>query len=406
MTKVIVVPSTIADVYRLAGHLRPGDRDECLAIGLDPRQALRDTFRQAIIRKTYFVDGKLAAMAGLCGEMIGEEGRPFLMTTEAVERAPVAFLKHARLMVAEMLRHKGRLAGDVAASYSKAHRLLEALGFVLGPPRPLGPKGAMFCSFTLRAGAHTARPRASRHNLLRWDGRYAPAEVGMPADGSPLSLRHGAHDGPFIIYTAGRSRTAWLSAFLNYGYHRCFNEAAMTFKGFDDVGGFFAQHPHTGTAETGAAPAWRLLRRFVPTARLVVVTREIDDIVDSFARSEISRVAAIDESKLHKIVAYNDRCLKQISARWDTLTVRFEDLGEEETCRKVFEHCLPYAFDRAWWVKMAGRRIESDPGRIVAYYQAHLAEVEAFKRDGKRLMRQIAREGAVDDEGGQSHAVH
>src|SRR6185312_13064875 len=87
-----------------------------------------------MLRKTYLVDGVLAAMSGLCGSMLGDIGYPYLLTTKAVERVPVTFVKLAREGIAEMLRHKLRLEGHVAADYEGACRLLEVLGFRLERP--------------------------------------------------------------------------------------------------------------------------------------------------------------------------------------------------------------------------------------------------------------------------------
>ena len=114
--------------------------------------ALRESYRQAIFRRTYFVDGEIAAMVGLCGALIGAEGEPYLVTTEAVTRAKVSFLREAKKTVGEMLAIKRRLVGEVAASYRGACRLLESLGFSLEPPRPIGPSGALFSRYTLEKG--------------------------------------------------------------------------------------------------------------------------------------------------------------------------------------------------------------------------------------------------------------
>ena len=52
--------------------------------------------------------------------------------------------------------------------------------------------------------------------------------------------------------------------------------------------------PGTGSAETGAAPAWQLIQHFVPGIGSVVVRRPLDDIIASFARSEVAHIASIE----------------------------------------------------------------------------------------------------------------
>lgn len=227
--------------------------------------------------------------------------------------------------------------------------------------------------------------------------------VELAARGSGPHRRVGAVDAPFIIYTAGRSRTAWLSAFLTYGDCVCHNEVAAAFRGWDEVSAFFSAG--VGSAETGAAPAWRLFKHFVPNARAVVVRRDAEDIIGSFARCEISKIAIVDEEKLRKIVAYNERCLREISAQPGVLTVEFSDLEGEDACRSVFEHCLPYEFDVGWWRNLSSQNIQSDVLGIVKYYHEHIGEVSRFKRDSKRALALLARSGAIARHEDKSHAL-
>lgn len=150
---VTVRESVVADVYALAANLRAGDRAEVESLGMDVRVGIRISFRNAIQRRTYLVDGEVAAMSGLCGSLLSDIGEPYLMTGPAVERVPVAFIKHAKAAVADMLRQRKRLEGYVAANYVKACRLLEVLGFTLGEPLPTGPSGALFRKYTMMRGS-------------------------------------------------------------------------------------------------------------------------------------------------------------------------------------------------------------------------------------------------------------
>ena len=145
--QITVAESKIEDVYRLCRTIRPRDRDEAIAAGLEPRRAMRSQFRDAILRRSYFADGKLVAMSGLCGPLLASVGQPYLVTAIGVEQYPVAFIKHARAAVAQMLRLRQRLEGHVLADYTGAVRLLETLGFQMDEPQPIGPSGAMFRRF-------------------------------------------------------------------------------------------------------------------------------------------------------------------------------------------------------------------------------------------------------------------
>lgn len=148
--RTLIVPSVIADVYRLAASLRPDDAAEITCFGLNPRKALRLNYRDAIFRRTAFIDGEIAAMWGLCGEMLADTGYPYLLTAAPVEKVPLSMVKTARREIAAMLAIRACLEGHVAASYERACRFLVLLGFTLGAPEPVGKTGALFRKFSLR----------------------------------------------------------------------------------------------------------------------------------------------------------------------------------------------------------------------------------------------------------------
>jgi len=161
---------------------------------------------------------------------------------------------------------------------------------------------------------------------------------------------------PFIIYTAGCSRTAWLASFLTYGDCRCRFETLMRQRTIEDA--IALLQPRTGSAETAAAPLWRLFDA-VPGLRRVVVKRPPSEILASMQQRIADRLP-IDWPLLESIVADLRVHLEEISAAPGTLTVEFADLSQEKTCAAIFEHCLPYPYDRKWWRAMRNRNIEVD----------------------------------------------
>ena len=90
------------------------------------------------MRRTLFVDGKIAAMFGWCGTMLSDVGHPYLFTSAAVERAPVGFVKTYKRVVAEMLSVKACLVGHVAADYGSSCKLMQMVGFELSEPQKIG----------------------------------------------------------------------------------------------------------------------------------------------------------------------------------------------------------------------------------------------------------------------------
>lgn len=142
-----IVPSEISHVHWLAARLRSEDRREIECAGINPRVAIRDSFRNGVMRSTALVDGEIAAMWGLGGTLLSNVGQPWLLTTPVIERVPVTMVKVGREQVAAMLERRSRLENYVAAEYTRACRFLEVLGFTLDEPQVLGSKGAMFRRF-------------------------------------------------------------------------------------------------------------------------------------------------------------------------------------------------------------------------------------------------------------------
>jgi hypothetical protein len=135
----------------LAVNLRAADRKEVQAAGLSSYRAVRRAFRSGILSRTAFVDGDIAAMWGLGGNLLSEIGHPWLLTTPAVERVPFSFAREAKRAVGEMLLYRSVLFDYVDANYEQAIRFLKILGFTLGEPEPFGRRGQLFRRFELRA---------------------------------------------------------------------------------------------------------------------------------------------------------------------------------------------------------------------------------------------------------------
>lgn len=201
---------------------------------------------------------------------------------------------------------------------------------------------------------------------------------------------------PFIIYALPRSRTAWLSAFLTYRDWRCFHEAAITLRSIEDTKSFLGQ-PRIGVAETAAAPGWKMLRHYFPQSRIVVVHRPVEEVVDAMMNVDISGVARYDRALLERNMQRIDRSLDRIAAQPDVLTVGYADLDREDVCAAIFEHCLPYPHDHAWWAIMRRRNIQADARQVLRYYADHRDAVERFKLLCKSEMRRLAYAGLISN---------
>lgn len=185
---------------------------------------------------------------------------------------------------------------------------------------------------------------------------------------------------PFIIYALPRSRTAWLSRFLTYGEWVCGHDELRHCRSLDDVKTWLSQ-PCTGTVETAAAPYWRLAETYAPGARVVVVRRPAPEVVDSLLRLG----GPADRELLTYEMRRLDRKLEQIERRIPgALSVSFADLERQETCARVFEHCLPYKHDPSWWSALAPINIQINFMALMRYCTAYRAKFEKLAGHAKQ----------------------
>ena len=200
---------------------------------------------------------------------------------------------------------------------------------------------------------------------------------------------------PFIVYGLPRSRTNWLSHFLSYGGWKCYHEQAMYFRDVEDIKSWF-QQGYTGTAETGAAPGWRLIQHYCPEIKTVVVRRPVEESVEAMLKFNLPGQVLYERDRLVTVLSYVDRMLDQIEEKVPgVLSVRFADLMFEETCAKVFEHCLPFSFDPKWYGIFKDMNLQIDTYALLRYRNAHRAQIDRFKSVCWSELRRLKAVGAI-----------
>jgi GNAT superfamily N-acetyltransferase len=193
---------------------------------------------------------------------------------------------------------------------------------------------------------------------------------------------------PFVVIALPRSRSYWLSRFLSYGSYECGHDQARYVRSIDDVKAWLAQN-FTGTAETAAAPWWRLIRGIRPDAKILVVRRPVQEVVDSLMRLDLKGIGTFKRDILTREMERIDRCLNRIEREPNVLSVRFHDLVDEAVCRAVFEFCLPYCHDHDRWQRMAGQNLQ---GNMAAEMRYCLAFQPILRNAAHTICRQMRRE--------------
>lgn len=113
----------------MAVAMQPQSAETALKMGTTPLKALWHSYRQSLICKSVFINGKLSAIFGVSGFIFGEVGRPWLIMTPETQEHPfrVAFLYRKELR--KMLDMFPVLEEYVPENNDASIRMLELMGF-------------------------------------------------------------------------------------------------------------------------------------------------------------------------------------------------------------------------------------------------------------------------------------
>lgn len=135
-TKFDIRVSVLSDVEKLSKTMREKDRKEAEALGMSAEKALYLTFKQALLRRTIYLNDEIVAMSGVTGTPLSIIGRPYLVTSTACDTiSPLKLCRLYKKEVAEMNSIFPVLENYVDANYAEAVRLLRMTGFELSPEK-------------------------------------------------------------------------------------------------------------------------------------------------------------------------------------------------------------------------------------------------------------------------------
>ncbi|WP_375283448.1 hypothetical protein [Sphingobium yanoikuyae] len=133
---VELVPSLPSHIGRLARDMRDIDRIECLAMGHEPKAALRSARRRSLWSLTVLADGAPIAMLGLVAmNLVEGVGLPWFLATDAAYKQGRSFLVEGSAVIALMRQSTPTLINLVSADNSRAIRTLKRWGFSIGDVR-------------------------------------------------------------------------------------------------------------------------------------------------------------------------------------------------------------------------------------------------------------------------------
>lgn len=188
---------------------------------------------------------------------------------------------------------------------------------------------------------------------------------------------------PFLVMGLPRSRTAWFSKFLTYGPWICGHDQIRYFRSLEDIRSWCMQ-PFIGSAETIGAQYWRLIPRYLPDGRVLIVRRPVVEVVESILKQG---VVGIDRAKLMGNMRRMDAKLDQAEARLpDCITVNFDELNDPEVCRVAFEHCLGLPFNYKWWEYWNAINVQVSFEATMRYIWTHMVQMHRLDLMAKHQM--------------------
>ncbi len=358
MNQYEVVDGSVRHIKPLSEILRPASCAAIRGYGINPRRALLSAFQASSYVRTALMGEKPVAMWGAQGVMLSDQRTVWLAISKEAANLPLAVVRLARSELAVMAGNGSRLYAGVIEQDERAMVFAETIGF-------------------RRTDEVSAAPGMQAMVYRR--PQNAIADGDRP---------------PFIVHGLGRSRTAWLAAFLSYGKWTCLHEQAVNLRSASDVREFLSK-PRTGYAETAAHFGWPLIVRARPDVRQVVIARSARDAMAAMAERYEQDAIPFDRDKMERIFLRANKTLGKISGLPNTLTVAYDDLETEAGCKAVFEFCLPYKWDHAWWLNMRDQYVDSDLVGFVERFNTERSRVDEVKRDLKIELFKTVRADAV-----------
>lgn len=192
---------------------------------------------------------------------------------------------------------------------------------------------------------------------------------------------------PFIIYALPRNRTFWLSKFLSHGATICGHEQIRHIRGLDDIKSLLDM-PNHGSAETAAAPFWRLIQAVRPDIKTVVIRRPVADVVESLIATGVDFDRALLTRQMQELDAKLDQIEQRVPGAF---SIAYDDLNDEATCARLYEHCTGQKHDPAHYTALAPQNLQCDLSAMMRYHHAHKPQIERVTRQAKqRMMAKIA----------------
>jgi hypothetical protein len=147
-----LLPATQEHAKLVAARVRKADADEMQALGFpDPLHGITDSISASVNALYVACAGAPMGIFGYAApSLIGRGCEPWLITTDEVERHPIAFARASRRVLPLMRAELGGLTNVVDVRHTVCIRWLKWLGFTVHEAVALPPYGHLFHPFEMK----------------------------------------------------------------------------------------------------------------------------------------------------------------------------------------------------------------------------------------------------------------
>lgn len=118
---------------QIVRQLRGAHRAAVHGVGMNAHRNLRDCFDASVVRRAWLIDGRLAAMCGICGTVLSSTAYVWFAIGELATRYPVALMKEARRQVDSLMMGRQELVATILRGDDRAAAFAARLGFEAMP---------------------------------------------------------------------------------------------------------------------------------------------------------------------------------------------------------------------------------------------------------------------------------
>ena len=183
--------------------------------------------------------------------------------------------------------------------------------------------------------------------------------------------------GTFFIASQPRSRTAWLANFFTTGSSYCYHEALKSCPTVLELQKAFEETPadYVGNSDSGLPFYIDEVMSAFPEAKLVVIERDPAEVLRSLQKAYPQTPEGLKEA-----VELTGQALEILKKKYHPLVVGYEELNRPETCRKLWQYCVPtLPFSEKRWKMLDLLTVEIHPEKYLKTLSLETAQRVAKK---------------------------